>query len=170
MPAGTILLLGDDFRSNAKLALSLSRRGWETPPTPASWETIVPPAPTHALVNMREDAITCLDLLSQMRRSYPACRLVVVAGWASIGAALEAARRGASDLLTKPVSIDQVEAALQGTELALEASVPSLEMVEWEHIQRILLQTGGNVSRTARLLGIDRRTLQRKLTRHPPGR
>ncbi|MBK9578244.1 MAG: two-component system response regulator [Fibrobacterota bacterium] len=169
MLGGNILLLGDDFRSNAKLALSLSRRGWETPPTPASWETI-PTTPTHALVNMREDAITCLDLLTQLRKSFPACRLVVVAGWASIGAALEAARRGASDLLTKPVSIDQVEASLAGRELALDASVPSLEKVEWEHIQRILLQTGGNVSRTARLLGIDRRTLQRKLARHPPGR
>lgn len=162
-------MLGDDFRSNAKIAQSLSRRGWELPQAPASWEATTP-TPTHALVNMREDAITCLDLLGQLRKAFPGCRLVVMAGWASIGAALEAARRGASDLLTKPVSIDQLEASLTGTELGLDASVPSLEKVEWEHIQRILLQTGGNVSRTARLLGIDRRTLQRKLARHPPGR
>lgn len=162
--------MGDDFRSNAKIAPSLSRRGWEIAPAPSSWDTPEIDDPSHALINMREDAITCLDLLTHLRKAFPACRLVVVAGWASIGAALEAARRGAADLLTKPVSIDQIEASLDGARLALDASVPSLEKVEWEHIQRILLQTGGNVSRTARMLGIDRRTLQRKLTRHPPGR
>jgi two-component system response regulator RegA len=48
--------------------------------------------------------------------------------------------------------------------------VPSLHRVEWEHIQRVLADCGGNVSKAARLLGLHRRTLQRKLATQPPRR
>jgi ActR/RegA family two-component response regulator len=38
-----------------------------------------------------------------------------------------------------------------------------LQSLEKEHIQRVLVAHGGNVSRAARALGVHRRTLQRKL-------
>jgi transcriptional regulator with AAA-type ATPase domain len=38
-----------------------------------------------------------------------------------------------------------------------------LETIEREHIQRVLLAHGGNISEAARVLGVHRRTLQRKL-------
>ena len=46
--------------------------------------------------------------------------------------------------------------------------VPSLARVEWEHIQRVLADSGGNISEAARRLGIHRRSLQRKLQKYPP--
>jgi two-component system, response regulator RegA len=39
----------------------------------------------------------------------------------------------------------------------------SVKRLEWEHIQRVLADNDGNISATARALGIHRRTLQRKL-------
>ncbi len=42
----------------------------------------------------------------------------------------------------------------------------SLEDVEQEHIKATLEKVGSNISRTAEILGIDRRTLQRKMTRY----
>ena len=42
-----------------------------------------------------------------------------------------------------------------------------LHRLEWEHIQQALNDTGGNVSATARLLGMHRRSLQRKLAKRP---
>ena len=48
--------------------------------------------------------------------------------------------------------------------------VPSLARVEWEHIQRVLADCDGNVSQAARLLGIHRRSLQRKLSKFPTAR
>ncbi|HTT69653.1 MAG TPA: helix-turn-helix domain-containing protein, partial [Anaeromyxobacteraceae bacterium] len=50
------------------------------------------------------------------------------------------------------------------------ATVPSLQRVEWEHIQRVLADCGGNISEAARRLGIHRRSLQRKLQKYPPAR
>ena len=44
----------------------------------------------------------------------------------------------------------------------------SLDRVQWEHINRVLVECNGNVSEAARALGIHRRSLQRKLSRvHP---
>ena len=56
----------------------------------------------------------------------------------------------------------------QRGEREAEGDAPSLHRVEWEHIQRVLADCGGNVSRAARVLGLHRRTLQRKLATRPP--
>jgi len=48
--------------------------------------------------------------------------------------------------------------------------VPSLARVEWEHLQRVIADCRGNISQAARLLGIHRRSLQRKLSKYPPAR
>lgn len=49
-------------------------------------------------------------------------------------------------------------------------TVPSLWRVQWEHIHRVVMDCDGNLSMAARLLGVHRRTLQRKLGRKPPVR
>lgn len=46
------------------------------------------------------------------------------------------------------------------------AQPESLDAVERRHIERVLQQTGGNRSRTARLLGISRSTLLSKIRRY----
>ena len=43
-----------------------------------------------------------------------------------------------------------------------------LHRLEWEHIQQALSETGGNGSATTRLLGMHRRSLQRKLAKPGP--
>ena len=42
-----------------------------------------------------------------------------------------------------------------------------LKRLEWEHIQQALSACGGSISAAARLLGMHRRTLQRKLGKRP---
>jgi two-component system response regulator RegA len=56
----------------------------------------------------------------------------------------------------------------QQRDLAAEDFSPmSVERVEWEHIQKVLKENDGNISATARSLGMYRRTLQRKLAKKP---
>jgi two-component system, response regulator RegA len=43
----------------------------------------------------------------------------------------------------------------------------SLKRLEWEYIQQMLHQNRGNVAATARALSMHRRTLQRKIAKHP---
>ncbi len=85
-----------------------------------------------------------------------------------------AVRLGASDFLQKPVSLEEVLAALEGTRDTSRpvglVETPSLASAEWEHIQRVLADCAGNITEAARHLGIDRRSLQRKLRRYAPRR
>ncbi|MDH4065079.1 MAG: two-component system response regulator, partial [Acidobacteriota bacterium] len=86
----------------------------------------------------------------------------------------ESLKRGASDYLTKPVDADQVTTALAKasgpSDSPREFTVPSLARVEWEHIQRVMTECQGNVSQAARVLGLHRRSLQRKLSKYPVSR
>lgn len=46
------------------------------------------------------------------------------------------------------------------------AEMPTLEQVEIGHIERVLGETDGNITHAAELLGLDRRTLYRKLEKY----
>ena len=79
---------------------------------------------------------------------------------------------GAHSYLTKPVDADQIVAAFAseedgGGESTSQPAAQPLARVEWEHIQRVLADCEGNVTQAARLLGIHRRSLQRKLSKYP---
>jgi two-component system response regulator RegA len=94
--------------------------------------------------------------------------VVVLTGYGSIATAVESIKLGAASYLTKPADADQILAAFEGTQPSSDdTQAPSLARVEWEHIQRVLADCGGNVSRAARVLGIHRRSLQRKLAKRP---
>ena len=117
---------------------------------------------------------TGLAAVRELLAEEPTLRIVVLTGYGSIATAVEAVRLGALDYLTKPADVDQILAALDSHDGACDPppslEPPSLQRVEWEHIQRVLRDSGGNVSRAARALGIHRRTLQRKLSYRPPRR
>ncbi|MEM6656371.1 MAG: helix-turn-helix domain-containing protein, partial [Planctomycetota bacterium] len=49
-----------------------------------------------------------------------------------------------------------------------QIQAPSLAEAEWNHIQQVLADSGGNITRAAAQLGIPRRTLQRKLKKLAP--
>jgi transcriptional regulator with GAF, ATPase, and Fis domain len=60
------------------------------------------------------------------------------------------------------VDTDLVQSLLGGVSEPVGPRGLDLHAVERQHIGRVLKMTGGNKSRAARILGIDRRTLQRK--------
>ena len=97
--------------------------------------------------------------------------MVVLTGYGSIATAVEAVKRGATQYLAKPVEIEAILAAFEDEDSDEPSPAPdeplSMDRLEWEHIQRVLKEHEGNVSATARALKMHRRTLQRKLTKHP---
>ena len=97
----------------------------------------------------------------------------MLTGYGSIATAVDATRRGAIGYLSKPADADEIVAELlgrSGSHAAVEIDTPSLARAEWEHIQRVLADCDGNVSESARRLGLHRRSLQRKLHKYPPPR
>jgi len=168
-----ILVVDDDATFRERLAFSLQKRGHEvrdddgTHVLQAAREF----QPEAALLDLKMPEGNGLFLIPRLRELLPDLRMVILTGYGSIATAMEAVRLGAADYLTKPVDAGQIEAALSGRKpVPPDISIPSLDRVEWEHLQRILADCGNNISQAARLLGIDRRSLQRKLAKYPPDR
>jgi two-component system response regulator RegA len=109
-----------------------------------------------------------------LRRLDETTCIIMLTGYGSIATALTATKLGADHYLGKPADADQILNAYSRISEGLHDAagephaVPSLARVEWEHIQRVLTDCDGNVSQAAKLLGLHRRSLQRKLAKYPP--
>jgi two-component system response regulator RegA len=175
-PMKNLLLVDDDETFREQLARALFRRGYDcrmADTGEAALEIARQQAPDAAVVDLRMPGISGIETVRVLHQLAPKARLLVLTGYGSIATALEAVRVGAADYLTKPVNADQVVAAIEGVTPHAEpapATVPSLDLVEWEHIQRVLHDCDGNISKAAGILGVHRRSLQRKLNRYAPGR
>jgi len=169
-----ILVVDDDDAFRTRLTRALADRGYAVTVASGIEEarrSIGATPPASAVLDLRLGDGDGLDLLHELLAAVPSCRAMVLTGYGSIATAVSAMRAGAHNFVAKPVDVDDVIAALgdppRPIELAPGAS-RSLARVEWETIQRVLAECDGNVSETARRLGLHRRTLQRKLAKYPP--
>jgi two-component system response regulator RegA len=171
-----ILILEDDAALRRALARELSDLGHSVQQAGA-WAEIPPavlPSLDAAVFDLRlsgPGGETGIDALTALRSVNPTCRAVMMTGYGSHSTALEAGRLGAAHYLAKPVSLPWLLWALalgpkpQAIETAAEgeAGGASLARNEREYIEYVMTQCGGNVSQAARLLGLRRQSLQRKL-------
>jgi len=168
------LLLDDDDLYRATLTRALQRREIEILPAATADEALELARrhrPDFALVDLKLAEGSGLSLIAPLRGIRGDMRIVLVTGYASVATAVEAMKRGADDYLPKPASVAAILRAVSG-DAPEEAPSPDtmtpLSRIEWEHIQQALAETSGNVSAAARLLGMHRRSLQRKLAKRPP--
>ncbi len=165
-----VLVVEDDLRWGPELCRGLRERGATVHGpllVPQAIAAVADATFDGALVDLRVAGLDGLDVVDALATHQPRCRVVVLTGFGSIDSAVRALRRGAHDYVSKPASDDEIWRALQGTRHVDAASVPTLDRVEHEHIERVLGYTEGNISRAASLLGMHRRSLQRKLNKKP---
>jgi len=170
-----LVILDDDRAFGARLAKSFISRNYDCLHviSIAEMESKVSDfVPTHAVVDLCLGRESGLDAVTQLVSRFQT-KVVVLTGYSSVPTALEAVRRGALNYLSKPVVLEELLSALFGPALTPVGALPSdsralsLNQVEWEHIQRVLLDCGGNITHAARRLGMHRQALQRKL-KSPP--
>lgn len=182
MSAPTLLLVDDDDVFRERLARAFRERGFvvDTHGSVDSALTGIADAsesPEFAVVDLRMPGASGLELVRILHGRDPATRIVVLTGYGSIATAVQAVKDGAADYLSKPLDFPRILAALLGTQDTPDAeqrevdfASPSLARIEWEHIQRVLLECDGNITRAAKTLGLHRRSLQRKLDKYPARR
>lgn len=170
-----VLIIDDDEVFRRRLSRAFISRGWEAQESESLDHALAIArefGPDLAVVDLRLRGESGLDLVRSLRHLDATVFILMLTGYGSISTALEAVKRGANHYLTKPVDVDQIISTYDGLHEASGsahlAPVPSLARVEWDHIQRVLADCGGNISQTARLLGMHRRSLQRKLNTVPP--
>ncbi len=175
--ADDYLIVDDNEVFRDRLARSLAARGLRvravgdyTQAMAALGERL----PDRVILDLRMPGRGGLEVLRDLKSRYPEVRVVILSGYGSIATAVEAVHLGADNFVSKPASAEMILAAFErgtpspaaGGELEYEA--PSLARAEWEHINQVLADCDGNISRAARVLGLHRRTLQRKLQRYAP--
>jgi two-component system response regulator RegA len=191
----SILVVDDDETFRKRLAKALTSRGYDVQMAEdydSAMSQCQQESPEWAILDLKMPKKSGLELLEAMLSFDATIQILILTGYGSIATAIEAVKIGAIHYLTKPADVDEILGAFaQHTQFAqshqshkavdpqinenlkLEAdlhNVPSLARVEWEHIQRVLNDVQGNISQASRLLGIHRRSLQRKLSKNPVNR
>lgn len=170
-----ILVIDDDETFNAVLTRALNRRGLDAEGAcnaSAALALAQDKRPGRVVLDLNLAGSSGLALIEPLLAINPECRIVVLTGYASIATAVDAIKLGAVQYLAKPVDVEAILTAFEAgdrpsTEEAPNAEPLSVSRLEWEHIQRVLHENGGNISETARALKMHRRTLQRKLAKRP---
>jgi two-component system response regulator RegA len=174
-PARRVVLIDDDAVFSAVLARALTARGFVVDIAADGGRALAlvrERSPEFAVLDLKLGAGNGLALIPDLLAARADLRILLLTGYASIATAVEAIKRGAHDYLAKPVDADQVVQALlgdadEGEDEPVAMHTPPLRRLEWEHIQRVLAESSGNISEAARRLGLHRRTLQRKLSKRP---
>lgn len=177
--AQTILVLDDDSTFCEVLARALRKRGYTVLSAQSLAEALANvkgAAPQFAVVDLKLGKESGLDAADALLALHPRLRILMLTGYSSIATAVTAIKRGIYDYACKPLDAEEI---LHKLGIGMEplpgdtafANIPeapiSVDRLEWEHIQRVLGENDGNISATARSLGMHRRTLQRKLQKRP---
>ncbi|MDE3010025.1 MAG: response regulator transcription factor [Pseudomonadota bacterium] len=174
-PERLLLLIEDDDAFARTLGRSLERRGYRVLHATRLEEVVSVLAshhPGHAVVDLKLNGeASGLACVQHLHRHDPDMLIVVLTGFASIATAVEAVKLGACQYLAKPSNTDDIEAAFAqvagNPAVELSRRTTSIKTLEWERIHQTLVETGFNISETARRLGMHRRTLARKLEKQP---
>lgn len=169
-----LLLVDDDPTFTRVMARAMGRRGLQVSIAGSAAEGLElakQDIPDYAVLDLKMEGDSGLVLLPKLLELDPEMKVLILTGYSSIATAVEAIKRGACNYLCKPADADDVLAALLSKHVDLDSLVPenpmSVDRLQWEHIQRVLSEHDGNISATARALGMHRRTLQRKLQKRP---
>lgn len=127
--------------------------------------------PEYAVVDLRIGHQSGLELVEKLMELDSNTKIIMLTGYASIATAVESIKLGAIHYLAKPANADEIVNALNkktgDSSVDISENPLSVKRLEWEHLQKVLMQHDGNISAAARALNMHRRTLQRKLEKRP---
>lgn len=176
-----VIVADDDEVFRLRLCRAFVQRNWEAHPAANTEEALRLASQGQfnlALVDLRMPGTDGLTLVERLRSLPQSMKIIVLTGYGSIPTTIRAVKLGADDFLSKPADADQIISAYEQLHLSQQVmpsfeTLPpaaSLARVEWEHMQRVIADCKGNITQAARLLGVHRRSLQRKLSKNPPAR
>ena len=95
-----------------------------------------------ALIDIRLPDISGIELLNKLKWMNPETEGIIITGYASVGTAIEALRRGAFDYVTKPLEMDgvlqNVREVLKRQRLSLEERQRLRQEIEAKEFYRVL--------------------------------
>lgn len=168
-----VLIVDDDKSVRLSLSLMLSRAHLEHMAASTEAEALEAVRSVHPEVVILDMNLTLaitgrqgLEILRKIKILEPRCQVILISAWGTIPLAVEGMSLGAADFITKPWDNAEVVAKIRRLMSQREAPSPSLDDVERETLRDALRRSDGNLNAAARLLGITRQTLYRRLKKH----
>jgi two-component system response regulator RegA len=173
-----LLILDDDPSFRKALELEFGERGYEVTQAHSvgAAYTLLENGQVFdfAILDLRIKSELSLDFLKELTSRNQFCRAVVLTGYLSTATTVQAIKNGAVNYLLKPTSVELIEQALWledvNTDFNFETSDAqsmTLARYEFELIEFVLSQCGGNITHAAQRLGLHRQSLQRKIKKGP---
>lgn len=164
-----VFILEDDIHFRKVLSLELEEKGYVVS-SGKSLNEIPDEVFDFGVLDLNLKEESGLDAIAILKANNPFIKIIILTGYGSIATTVEAMKLGAINYLTKPISVEQLLGAMTQNDEGLgkeDYKRPSLSMNEHEYIQFVLSENGGNISKTAKELGLHRQSLQRKLKKNP---
>jgi DNA-binding NtrC family response regulator len=174
-----VLIIEDDANMRDMLSVSLTRRDFEVVAKESAISGLAALAsggPFDIVVtdiNMR--GTDGIELCRTLASSHPNLPVIVITAFGSMDTAIAALRAGAVDFLPKPFELEMLEGAIDRAlehrsqpksatdEVQTDDQFITLDDLEKRYILRVVEALNGNRSLAAQTLGLDRKTLYRKL-------
>lgn len=171
----SLLIVDDDSVFGQRLGKVFADRGFDVEVCETVEEAIAAVGERHldiVITDLRIGETSGLAVIEAVNMLSKDTKTLVLTGYGNIHSAVVAVKLGATEYLSKPADADEILEVLgiagrSPSETKTELKPPDL--VRWEHILAVFEGTGRNMSETARLLNMHRRTLQRMLARGGPG-
>lgn len=172
-----VLIVDDDNAVRMSIGLALTHAGLDNCAVSNetdALEAVRRPATSLVILDMNLTLSSTgqqgIEMLRKIKILRPEVPVIIITAWGTIPLAVEAMNYGAADFLTKPWSnrdlVAKVRRALAGSGNAGEPSIETLDDVERNAIIEALRLCDGNLSTTARRLGITRQALYRRMEKY----
>lgn len=164
----TFLILDDDVVFGKKLAEAIERKGYACHHASTIKEAfhILSTQPIDRIILdlklNNENGLSLLEYLNN-KNKINTIKVCILTGFGSVETVRHALFRGATNYLQKPCSVDSILESFENKYVDNYYPTPTLEDIEKEHINRVIIEQNGNISQSAKILGLHRRSLQRKL-------
>lgn len=173
-----VLIIEDDANMREMLVVSLQRREFEavgSDSAAAGLDTLQGSKFDVVVTDINMRGTDGIELCRKLSATHPELPVIVITAFGSMDTAIAALRAGAVDFLPKPFELEDLSAAI---DKALAPKVPgktgaedlqgdekfiTLDDLEKRYILRVVEALNGNRSLAAQTLGLDRKTLYRKL-------
>lgn len=172
----SLLIVENDDVFRDQLAKAMSNRGFDPIKCAGitdAVECIKNKHPAFAVIDLHLDDGSGLEVIEALKDHCRSSRAIILTGYGNTPTAVAAVKLGAIDYIAKPADADEIVDALMATD-GVPPPAPENPICPEEakrvHIERFLERTDGNITKTARLLNMHRRTLQRILKRTPDAR
>ncbi|SMF25497.1 response regulator transcription factor [Pseudobacteriovorax antillogorgiicola] len=169
----SVLLVEDDKRFRDTLRASFEGLGYQVFAIASEREyfSLKVKSIDYAVLDLQLEKGSSLSIIPLIKRYHSDCRILMLTGFGTVTAAVQAIKLGADNFIHKPATLSRILSALDEDISNLDdipQETPTLARQERDYIEFVLARCDGNISKAARELGIHRQSLQRKLRSYPP--